>query len=98
MASIAHWKDVRKVAMVTVSAKPIMLWNGNAGASLDGSGLDVTFQWSKTALIAGTMIKVKLAAAFMHHIFQKGHVGLSCCQRRRRREVFMAQPYLRKVF
>ena len=96
MASIARWRDVQKAAMVTESAKAIMLWNGFACAGLAGSGLDVTFHWSKTVLIVGTMIKVKLAAAFMHHIFQKGHVGLSC--QRRRREVFMAQPYLRKVF
>ena len=58
MASIAHWKDVRKVAMVTVSAKPITLWNGSVGAIRVGLEPDATSPWSKIAQTERTMIRV----------------------------------------
>ena len=44
MVSIAHWKDVLKLAMVTDNAKPIMLSNGNVGANPDGSERAATFR------------------------------------------------------
>ena len=42
--SIAPWKDVLKLAMVTDNAKPIMLSNGNVGANPDGSERAATFR------------------------------------------------------
>ena len=61
--------------MVMDNAKPIMLWNGNVGVSLDGLVKAVTYHWNKIALIDVTMIKVgpkkndmKNAAAAADHI------------------------------
>ncbi len=59
MANIAHWRDVRKVATLMASAKPITLWNGSAGVIRAGLGLDVTSPWNKIAQIEKTMTKVR---------------------------------------
>ena len=59
MANIALWRDVRKVATLMVSAKPITLWNGSAGVIRAGLGLDVTSPWNKIAQIEKTMTKVR---------------------------------------
>lgn len=58
MANIAHWRDVRKVATLMASAKPITLWNGSAGVIRAGLGLDVTSPWNKIAQIEKTMTKM----------------------------------------
>lgn len=58
MASIALWRGVQKVAMVMDSAKPIMHWNGNVGANLDGLGQDVICLLKLIVLTAETMTKV----------------------------------------
>lgn len=52
MESIALWKDVQRGAMVMDSAKPIMSWNGNAGAIRAGLGPVAISLWSKIARIA----------------------------------------------
>ena len=58
MVNIALWKVVPRDAVVMDNAKPIMLWNGNVGVSLDGLVKAVTYHWNKIALIDVTMIKV----------------------------------------
>ena len=59
MANIAHWRDVRKVATLMVSAKPITLWNGSVGVIQAGLAPDATFPWNKIAQIEKTMTKVR---------------------------------------
>ena len=60
MESTAHWKVVLATAMLMANARPITIWSGSAGASLDGLALDVTSILNKTAQIVKTMMKVSV--------------------------------------